>query len=87
MISNANQCISLTYRKFEKDPNADLESFENFGQDFTKSPDLHQNPPEISPPTVVPEDSYSYIPIETPITTLVPYIETKVTWSFSIQST
>ena len=65
-------------REFEKDPNADLESFENFGQDFTKSPDQHQDPPELEIDNVS-ENNYKYIPIGVPPpeSTHVPYFETK----------
>ena len=66
------------FRNFEKDPNADLESFDNFDQDFTKSPDLHQNPPEMpQAPLPVSDKNYNYIPIGVPATTTVPYFETK----------
>ena len=36
------------YVKEEEDPNAGLESFENFGKDFTSSPDRHDTPPYYS---------------------------------------
>ena len=51
----------------KKDPNEDLENFDNFNQDYTSRPDTHNNPPVLNPVT---EKSYKpkYIPI-----TEVPY--------------
>ena len=51
----------------KKDPNEDLENFDNFNQDYTLRPDTHNNPPVLDPVT---EKSYKpkYIPI-----TEVPY--------------
>ncbi len=40
--------LAAASRDFQTDPNADLESFHNFGQDYTKSPDSHEYPPELS---------------------------------------
>jgi hypothetical protein len=52
-----------------KDPNADLETFDNFGEDYTANPDNHNQPPKSSPTInleeVLPTTDYlpKYIPI------------------------
>lgn len=51
-----------------EDPNADLESFENFGQDYTKSPDNHSDPPEFTTPSA----KYKYIPVQHQVDSYLP---------------